>query len=339
MSRNFGFAAAVPQRALLESLNQASPTLLIERRSAWTHLKTYLAQAAQLTAGPHAQLANAAQAVASHARLFGTPAQLRALVVAEPAALAQPEPPALLYGALVWLVLRMQRGASSVCHHTHALTAGAMAASERREVLKMLGEAANTVLVSMPATLHSLRQWSGTMVALNDALALAAAAAGSELQHRQQALGRAQGQLAMLERELAQLGIFSHRKKHELQAQIAALRAPEARDKALTEELRLQVHLVEQVVAHGGWVATALMELVQWLDSLRAGWGEFGSGTTQMAVDAPDANLAGCTWLARALSADVVLPMWQALAQACQAFADNAFVDWPLPPCGKGELA
>lgn len=337
MSRKFAYAIVVAQTALQQSARATEPSLVLEERSSWVHLKLYIHLASHFTRGAHPALSGAARAIGAHAREFGTPAQLRTQVLDEPGMMAHDEPPAMLFGAIVWLLMRMNHAATTILHHQDVLLGKQLGSSERRDILLELGQQANRVLTAIPHMLHSLKVWAERLLTLNAELELAATEAGNELQERQVGLGRMEGRLTMLEKQLAQLGIFSQKKKKELQEEIDGLRRIQPHDTAMAEQLRLQLSAVERVLAQSGWVAPALEELVQWLDALRAAWGEYGSGTMQLAVDASDANLAESDWVASVLALDVGNPMWDALARATHTFTEKAFVDWPLRPAPYGE--
>ena len=336
MSRQFGYPLAVQQAALRQAVDDGNPHLAFEGGSAWDHLTYYIAQADKQQPGPDKPLATAAQAVADEAARFGTPKSLRALLATSPDALAQNTPPAMLYAGLVWFVLRLKSSAASMLSYQQSLLEAGVAASDRREVLHALGPMVEEARASIAPLLQGLNKWKDGVLPANAALAQLATQTGTDLQAQQEALGRLQAAIASIEEQLAHLGLFSGHKKKELEAQLHALREQLARDTALSEQLRLQLEGVNLLLANGGWLEAAIDELIHWLDGLRTAWSALGSGTTQLAADASDAELGNDSWLAQTLASAMAFPLWQALITAAQHYASNALVDFPAPPDAAG---
>lgn len=330
MSKNHAYPLAVQRAALRETDGDGEPRLAFADSSAWRHLLHYMLLASHLPAYmavSRTPLETALLALTQEAAQFGTPAALCKLLERVPAALSASQPPAPLHATLAWMVAQLRQAAQEVLRLQQALLAPGVPAEERRTGLHALGKQALHARTPSAPLLEGLGASKPPLLAAHAALVLAAQHSGSELQQQQQALGRQQAGIELLEGQVARLGLFGAHKKAALQGQLQSLRSDFAMRTAAAEQLRTQLASVNQLVASGAWLETAIDALLHWLADLRAAWSALGSGVSQLAADASDLQLADDDWLATRLTSREALPLWQKVLAATQAFLQDAVHD------------
>jgi hypothetical protein len=330
MARSNGYTLAVPQAALDHADHGSA---LVFETACWTHFTSYVGRVERLPAGFIADSAGVAPALAKLRRelqRFGSPAQLRQMLVEQAQALSGESAPAMLYGAIVWWIVHLQGTAASVLAILQGQVELVKTAADRKESLQWLGKLAGQARNQIPPLMEALNSFRLAVVAANDELADACTDAGAVLQQTQEAIGGLQVRVKNLEAQIAGLGLFGAHKKQDLLAQMHTLQKELADSLARAARLQAQLAALDAILGEGVWLDSGVGEVLDAMDHLRTAWTSFGSGMTQLAADASDAQLADPSWIEQVLDFGEAIRQWEALQLAASQFAAGALLDFGL---------
>lgn len=332
-----GLNRAVPSIGLL---SRDDPATLGFDTTSWKHLNGYVAKLEALPAGFQGgsdASAAALDRLRALAAIFGSPKQLRRLIQEQPDALAADQPPATLYASVAWMVQHLHQSASSVVATLQAFPASVVAADDIRTGLRRLGADAQTARAAIGPLVVALQGFKADVIAANAALSQAYEAEAATLQQLQERSGALQVKIASEQARIEQLGFFSGGKKRELEQALQALTQEQEDTSARSETLRASLAAVEPIRDEGFWLQPGIDDLVNFLDGLRKVLTTFGSGVTQLAADAPDAQLAEPAGMQRLLGKDASIEQWTAIEAAAGHFLTRALIDFPLLPSATQE--
>lgn len=168
---------AVPHAALED---ECSGNLAFARAS-WSHLQAYIGLVERLPndfGGDEAGVGTAVGQLRRVVRRFGTPAQVRQLLRADPGALSGEAAPAMTYAALAWWAGGLQESAAVVASilHRHARDGG-----EHEEQRQVLGGVADKARHRIAPLLDALAAARRPLLDANRAVAEASKRAGDLL--------------------------------------------------------------------------------------------------------------------------------------------------------------
>lgn len=322
-------------------VNRAAPmTVLLGRDDAkslgfatapWKHLNRYVGAVEALPPGLEGGTAASSGALTtlrSLAEGFGSPKQLRQLILDQPDALTEDQFPSTLYAGLAWLIQHLHQSASSVVAILRNLSS-ARSAGDLRADLQRLGRDADTARRAIGPLLAGLKSFQTEIIEANDALSSAYRADADTLRQMQEQLGSLQVRIASLQKQIEQLGILSARKKHELERQLDALKQQQQETSTRSENLRVVLAAIEPIQGEGFWLEPGLNDLISFLDQLRLVLTTFGSGMTQLAADASDAQLKDTTRMQTLLGMEASIQQWEAIAGAALQYLTQSTIDFP----------
>jgi hypothetical protein len=326
MKRRIGATLAVP-RAMLGHAGEAGDAGALAFETArWTHFTSFLAQVEQLApdfTGATAGVTVALDQLRRVLQRFGSPARLRQLLAAQPAAASGPRRPAMLYAGIVWWSWQLQGSASGVVLTMRQLAepAGAHAEAARKASLRRLGALAATGLRQIGPLLVEVNDFKCALLSANGSLAAACADAAALLQSSREAVGALRLQVRTLERQLGRRGRRASHRTEELLRQHAALRAALARNEAQSARIKTELAALDAIVDAGAWSEAGLGDLLAVMNRLRTAWSRFGSAMTQLALDASATQLASRAWIERTVERDEAICEWDALGRSARRFA------------------
>lgn len=338
MSRNFGYALAVPH-ALLDHWQAGEAAQLTIDAVAWRHLTAYLDGVTELPAqfgDGQRELQAAVGRLTAAVQRFGSPRQARALMrdlSSAPPAQADTQAAAIPpYPALVMAVGGLRDAATAVLR----ILREPFGHADARHSLASLGDIAATARARLQPVSEAFNGLRAVLTGANGEMAQAASACAARLQQAQEACGATEAQVASLESRIARLGIFKAHQKPELLQRLATLQATLATQRAHAEQLRQQQGVIELLLRDGAWLDAALEELGGFLDDARVAWTAFGSGVAQLAADASAAQLADAAFIDQRLERAAAIEQWAALADAAGRFAAHALSAAPATVEAKG---
>jgi hypothetical protein len=328
MMGSIGLYLAVPSQALLEpgDANKLAFT------SSWMHLNGYVGKVESLPAefdSGSAATGEALDTLRAEAKKFGSPRRLRQLVVERPNALADREPPPMLYASIVWLVQRSHESATRVVSFLQSLMESAGSSDDVKAGLQFLGSKAEEARTPIGPLISSLKMFKAGILDANNGLSVACKAGAQTLHQMQEIVGGLEVRVESLKKQIEELGFFGFRKKPELERQLQSLREELADNSACAEKLRTALGKLEPIMNEGFWLQSGVDDLVDFLDKLRKVWTTFGSGLTQLAADSSDAQLGDSVWMEKALGLDAAIRQWNAIGQAAKQFTVESLVDLP----------
>ncbi len=268
-------------------------------------------------------------------RRFGSPRQLRQLLQGHPDALADQQPPAMLYAGIVWLTQRLHESAATVVSNLRSLEL-AGSGENKRQGLQLLGSQAQGARNRIRPLTVSLTTFKHGILDLNRGLSGACKSDATVLQQLQEAAGGLQVRVEGLQEQTRQLGFFgSKTKKKALEEQLGSLQQELADNSARAERLRTAFAELEPILDEGHWLESGLNDLVDYLDTMTKLWTTFGSGVTQLAADASSAQLEDSAWMKTALGLDDAIKQWNAIDAAAKQFTVESLVDLPSKGLGR----
>ena len=335
MSRNFGYALAVPLAALDQGGNGSS--LAIDTAS-WAHLAAYLDTVARLPAGfgeGQPEIGAAIAQVRREVQRFGTPQQARLLLRDQPRGAPGALPAAPYVGLIAWIG-RLHESAASVVQILQRAVDSPNAVADVKQRLQSLSQISAAVMAQILPLKETLGSSKAMLLGANRALSQAGAESGGLLQRTQEAVGAMQVQVASLEAHIANLGMLEAYKKPAMMQRLLTLKASLDVRRALAEQLRLQHGAIEAILKHGAWLDAALDDTAGFLERSRSAWSAFGSGAAQLGADATPEELADKALMEQRLDRDKAIVQWSALDQAAKLFAVQALADTPDGVLRKG---
>lgn len=329
MTKFFRLNLAVPDTTLLK--DDGSNKLAFDTKS-WMHLKRYVSKVENLPAefnGGSVVTGEALTKLRSEAGSFGSPKGLRQLITGNPNALADDTPPSMLYAAMVWLVQYLHESAAFTVTTLQNLLKSA-GSENVKESLLLLGRKADNARNPISSLSARLGIFKEAIIGANSTLSEACKADAELLHRKQEGVGALQVRIEGVQKKIDRLGFLSSAKKRkELEQELAALQQELKETMAQSEKLRAAVGEFESILEDGYWLKSSLDDLIGFLDNLRKVWTVFGSGLTQLAADASDAQLGDLDWVKKALGLDKAIKQWNAIDQVAKQFVVNSLVDIP----------
>jgi hypothetical protein len=336
MADFLGLNRAVPNASLLKRDDESS---LGFETTSWQHLNRYVG--AVESAPPEIDDSSAASGralarVRTVAKDFGSPARLRQLVNDQPEALTADRPPGTLYASVAWVVAHLHRSASSIVSTLRDLPSEGKSSGDVKMALRQLGGDAENARKAIGPMVEALKRFKASIVEANAALAAAYKADADELQQFQEDEGRSDVKAAALQKESADLGLFSAGRKRAVAADLQALHQHQTETSNRAQALRAVLAAVEPILNEGFWLETGVDDMVDFLDKLRQVLTTFGSGMTQIAADGSDAQLQDLAGIGKALGGEAALERWSAIERAAGRFVGQAMVDVAAPVAAAG---
>lgn len=335
MTDFLGLNRAIPSAPLLNRDEQAG--LGFETMS-WNHLNRYVEAAEHLPRvfGGSAAVAKAVDRLRPVVEKFGSARQLRMLIQSQAGTqgqtgtqgqagvLAADRPPETLFGGAAWMVDHLRRSACSISATLQNFPSLSSSPGAVKNALRQLGGDAQRARQAIGPMVEALKDFKTAALDANGALATAYAQDAAALRQMQEDLGRFKAKAENLEQQIGQLGFFSAGKKQELEQELTALNEEKNALSVQSEALRAALGAVERVQNEGFWLEPGVDDLVGFLDRLRQVLTAFGSGMTQVAADASDAQLQDVAGMEPVLGKTEAIKQWKAIAEAAGAFLDRA---------------
>lgn len=315
---NIDPSLAVPLAALRED---GSCNLAFGRAS-WAHLQAYIGLVERLPGdfgGDEAGVGMAVGQLRRVVRHFGSPAQLRQLLRADPRALSGEAAPTMPHATLAWWAGGLHESSVTVASILHHLAGDA---DQHQEQLLALGGVAGKARQRIAPLIDALAAAKAPLLDANRAVAEASKRAGALLQRTEDEVIGLHEQVGRQERQLAQLGLFGAHRKHDLLTQLHTLQKDRAEPMAHASRLQVQLSTLDALLDEGAWIGAAIADAIDSLDKLGAGWTRFGAWIAQIAADAAlpprDSTEA--------------LRQWSTLERAARGFAAQSLVDCGTTP-------
>ena len=330
MTELFRLNLAVPSTALLSFDNAGK---LAFDTSAWMHFNRYINRVENLPvvlSGTSVSTSEALAKLRLEVERFGSPKGLRQLLVENPEVLAAENPPSMLYASIVWLIQHLHESAAVTVSTLQSLLQSAGSGRDVRDGLLVLGRKADNARNPIANSRTSLESFKSAIIAANNDLAEAYKTDAGLLQQKQERVGALQVQLEGVQKKIDELGIFSSKQKRtELEQELGGLQQELKDIMARSETLRTAIAELESILEDGAWIKSGLDDLLGFLDNKRKMWTDLGSGLTQLAADASEAQLGDSTFVKKALGFDESVQQWNAIDHAAKQFAVNSLVDIP----------
>ncbi len=327
MTGSFTYNLAVPSAALLK-YEDASKLAL--ETSSWVHLNRYVGKVENLPTAINSGIAasgTALEQLRKEALKFGSPKRLRQLIAENPNALADDEPPLMLYASIVWWVHRLHESAASVVSFSKSVMESAKSGADVKEGLQCLGHQAEKGRNPIGPLIASLKTFKVGILSANNDLSETCKIDAQSLQQMQESVGGMEYKVESLKKQIDGLGFFSSGKKKQLELELQSLRQQLVDKTACAEKLRAALGELEPILGEGYWLQSGVDDLVDFLDKLRKVWTTFGSGVAQLAADASDDQLEDQVWMKKALGFDEAIKQWTAIEQAAKQFIAESLVD------------
>jgi hypothetical protein len=308
---------AVPQAALREDGSN-----LAFARASWAHLQAYIGLVERLPGdfgGDEAGVGMAVGQLRRVVRHFGSPAQVRQLLRADPRALSGETSPSMAYATLLWWAGGLQESSAIVASILHRF---AGEGGLQQEQLQALGGVAGKARQRIAPLIDALAAAKAPLLDANRAVAEASKRAGALLQRTEAEVAGLHERVGRQERQLAQLGLFGAHRKHDLLTQLHTLQRDRAEAMARASRLQVQLGTLDALLDEGAWIGAALADAIDSLDKLRTGWTRFGAGVAQIAADAAP----------QALDSTEALRQWSTLERVARGFAAQSLVDCGTTP-------
>jgi hypothetical protein len=331
MTEFFGLNLAVPSTAILKF--DDNNKLAFDTNS-WMHLLRYVGKVENLSVefnGVSVDTGEALTKLRSECESFGSPKALRQLLIKNPNILADKTCPSMPYATIVWLVQHLHESALSTVSLLQSLLEG-RSGNELKAGLQELGTNAGKAMKPISDLSVLLSVFKNEIIAANNTLSNAYKADTDLLHRKQERVGALQVRIEGAQKKIDELGFFSSKQKRtELEQELCALQQELASIETQSEKLRSSVGELESILEDGAWLKSSLDDLLGFFDNLRKVWTTFGSGLTQMAADASDAQLGDLSFVKKALGFDEAIKQWNAIDQAAKRFTVGALVDIPIP--------
>ena len=315
---NIAPSLAVPHAALRED---GSCNLAFARAS-WAHLQAYIGLVERLPSdfgGDEADVGTTVGQLRRVVRRFGSPAQVRQLLRADPRALSGETAPGFTYATLAWWAGGLHESSATVASILHRLAGHG---DQHQEQLQALGGVVGKARQRIAPLIDALAAAKAPLLDANRAVALASKRAGDLLQRTEEDVGDLHQRVGRLERQLAQLGLFGAHRKHDLLTQLHKLQRDRAEAMARASRMQVQLGTLDALLDQGAWIETALADAIDSLDKLRTGWARFGAGMAQIAADAAP----------QAFDSIEAFRQWSALERAARGFAAESLADCDTTP-------
>lgn len=314
-------ALAVPNAAL--ERRPGGVCALVFARASWRHLLTWIALVDELAAasagsddGAGRMLAKARDA----ARAFGSPALVRQQLRARPDILSGELAPESPYAAMIWWTAGLQAAAGLAASILQRMANPPEGASRHQDQLRLLGGIADQARRRIAPLLDGLTDARAALLEVNRGLSDASLRIAEVLRVRQEAVGGAHERVGRLESQLARLGLFNAHRKQALMTRLHDLQKDRAAAIQGEHTIELQLRAFDALLDEGAWIGPALAEAIETLEKLRTAWTRFGSGVTQLAIDAEAWELSDPAWRERALDLAEAVRQWTALERAARDF-------------------
>jgi hypothetical protein len=331
MAEFFRVNLAVPSSTILRP---DDTNKLAFETSAWMRLKRYMLKVENVSAefkGGSIATTAALTKLQSQVGNFGSPKSLRQLITQNPNALAEETPPTPLYAEIAWLVQHLHESAAFTVITLQGLLELKHSAEGVKETLLLLGHKADNARTPTGALLSSLGKFKDGVLGANNNLSEAYKADAAVLQRQQEKIGALKVRIEGVQKNIDKLGFFSSQKKRtELQQELQSLQQELQDTTTQSEQLRGAIAQLESVLEDGNWLQSSLDTLLEFLDNLRKVWTTFGTGLTQMAADASEAQLEDLTFVKNTLGLEEAIRQWRSIDQAAKQFVVESLVDTPM---------
>ncbi|WLI91022.1 hypothetical protein Q4S45_07860 [Massilia sp. R2A-15] len=312
-------AVSVPYAALER---RGDGCALVFASTSWRHLQTWISLARELpaSAGGEDGAGQVLDNVRDAACAFGSPALVLQQLRGQPAALSGELAPERPYAAVIWWTGGLQEAAGLTASILQRMANAHDGADGSRNQLRMLGAIADQARRRIAPLLDGLTDARTALLDANRALSEASARVGEMLLQRQDAVTGAHERVSRLERQLARLGLFNAHRKQAVVSRLHAMQRDRAAAMQREHCIEVQLRAFDALLDEGAWIGPALADALESLEKLRTAWTRFGSGMTQLSVEASDWELADPRWLERTLGLADAVRQWTALERAARDF-------------------
>ena len=323
-------AVAVPNAALERRRDGYA---LVFASVSWRHLQTWVSLARDLR--PSSEGEDGAGRVLDNIRdaacAFRSPVMVRQRLREQPAFLSGDLAPESPYAAVIWWTGGLQEAAGMAASVFQRMTTPHDGAADTRNHLRLLAAIADQARRRIAPLLDGLTDARMALLETNRTLSDASVRVGEMLLHRQDAVTGAHERVSRLERQLARLGLFNAHRKQAVLSRLHAMQRDRAAAMQREHSIELQLRAFDALLDEGAWIGPALADAIESLEKLRTAWTRFGTGMTQLAVDAADGDLADGRWLEHALNPADAVRQWSALERAARDFMSDLL---PAAPQG-----
>lgn len=314
-------ALAVPNAAL--ERRPGGACALVFARASWRHLLTWIAlvdELADASAGNDDGAGRVLGKARDAARAFGSPALARQQLRARPDILSGELPPESPYAAMIWWTAGLQAAAGLSASILQRMANPSDGASRHHDQLRLLGGIADQARRRIAPLLDGLTDARVALLEVNRSLSDTSPRIADVLRQRQEAVGGAHERVGRLESQLARLGLFNAHRKQALMTRLHALQKDRAAAIQGEHTIEVQLRTFDALLDEGAWIGPALAEAIETLERLRTAWTRFGSGMTQLSVDAAAWELSDPAWRESALDLSEAVRQWTALERAARDF-------------------
>ncbi len=321
------FNAAVPPPGLV--LQEPAGRLALDRPS-WHHLVDWLDRVERLPPDLSllsADTRGALQDLRTALQEVGSPRA--AQLAAQPA--AGPQPPEGLYEGVLWVVRRLQSGASAMAARMQRLLQGGtdMSAGAWTEALLQLGTLARDSRGGVGSVAQGVRAVLPEIVRAHGKLVSAFAADADRLRVTHEELGALRAKVTEAERAVGEKGLLATLVRSNVaDRELEAVQAQWSRQAAQAEEFRQAIAGVSAVVDEAVWAEPALNAVAEFIEQVQKAWTQVGSGVAQVAADASTSQMEDAGWREAALGLRQASTQWKAVADAAQAFIAAVPAGW-----------
>lgn len=315
---------AVPGNGLLNTDDTVK--LKLDSQS-WDHLKRYadLVQNISLISGN--ELKDFDRVIEDLQKVvvnFGSPEQLRQLLVKCPDALQKEQPDGPLYVEIVWLIQHLHMYSIYISSVLKTLAESPASCDDVKNILLLLGSKAQEGMDPIPSLISTQKSFSSEVLNANNLLSNAYDTLVSLYHPAQEAVGGLQYKVDSIQKQIDELGrLFTGKKRKELELQLQTASKELSDCKEQAQKYQTALAIIEPVLVEGKWLDSALNDIAGFLQTLRSTWADFGSGVTQVAT-ASDAQLSDRDWVKKALGLDQAITQWDAIAQASSLFRSKS---------------
>ena len=335
MNKFSRFIVAVPEAGLLEP---GGDRKLAFAGKAWVRLNVYLRMVEGLpnTFDADDPFGDCVAKLKSVAENVGSPRRLRELLTQNPGLLADRQPPATLYGSMVWL---SQLLGSSALKVSTTLESLAELIGRSGEDIKNSVEAiaheptfpAREIINASQSLTFLVNTTMSSLLRAHDNLAAVFKSSADRLSKLQEMVGGLTYEIKSKKKAVEDMGFldsaFSH-KKENLQKELEKiqLELPDVSGKA--ERLRAIISKIEPVINERAWVEEGFKNLCEYLGTVAKVFEALELGLVQLADEAESSQFEDAKLFKDALGYDDAIKQWKIIGDAASQFTTSALVDF-----------